>query len=89
MTSFQAFSGLTQTQHSSSLKRMKNNCSDFKFSYANLVLQCLSQHLAICELAGEHQQDSDQKLCIHAFFREVGLFIVEQSMRTHRNVSGS
>lgn len=76
-------------QHTSRLKHMKNNCSDFKCSYANLVLQCLSRHLAICELAGVRQQDSDQKHCVHAFLREVGLFAVEQPMRTHKNISGS
>ena len=92
MTSFQAcktFSGLKQKQHTSSLIHMKNNCSDFKFNYANMFLQCLSRLLAICEVGGEHQQDCDQKCCVHALARKAGIFTAEQPMRTHRNTSSS
>lgn len=92
MTSFQAyktFSGLKQKQHTSSLIQMKNNCSDFKLNYAILFFQCLSRHLAICEVAGEHRQDCDQKRCAHALVREAGTFTVKQPLRNHRNTSGS
>lgn len=92
MTSFQAykpFSGLKQKQHTSGLIHMKNNCSDFNLNYANLVLQCLSRHLAICEVACEHQQDCDQKHCVDALVREMEIFTAEQPVRTHGNTSGS
>lgn len=67
---------------------MKNNCSDFKFNYAKLFLQCLSRLLTICEVVGEHQQDCYQKR-VQVLAREAGIFAAEKPVSTHRSTSGS
>ena len=92
MTSFQlykVFSGLRPKQHTSSLTHIKNNHSDFKLNYANLLLQCLSRHLMICEVAGEQWQNWEQTCCGNVLGKAAERFSVEQPVRTWGNTSGN